>query len=153
MTVNEPRGPGKPSSDERYNRHRNEKEEEREKGRSWAEKWQHDRLRMFSIAAILIWGGLVAFAGTINLFNYNWDTHGWAVFLLGTGVILVAKVMVRAMVPEFRRAIGASLIIGIILLAVGIFDLIGWDWKYIGPIILVAIGLAIILSGVFRHRK
>ena len=138
---------------------RNEKEEEKrgekkeEKGRSWDEKWQHDSLRMISIAVILIWGGLVAFAGTLNLFSYDWEKHGWAIFLLGTGVILVAKVIIRAMVPEFRRAIGASLIIGIILLAVGISDLIGWNWNYIWPFIIIAIGLVILLRGTLRHRK
>jgi uncharacterized membrane protein YjjP (DUF1212 family) len=138
---------------------RNEKEEEKrgekkeEKGRSWDEKWQHDSLRMISIAVILIWGGLVAFAGTLNLFSYDWEKHGWAIFLLGTGVILVVKVIIRAMVPEFRRAIGASLIIGIILLAVGISDLIGWNWNYIWPFIIIAIGLVILLRGTLRHRK
>jgi hypothetical protein len=138
---------------------RNEKEEEKkqekqqEKGRSWEEKWQHDSLRMISVAAILIWGGLVAFAGTSNLFSYNWEAHGWAVFLLGTGIILIIKVVIRSLVPEYRRPRGASLIIGIILFAVGLFDLISWNWQYIWPFALVAIGLIIILSGIFRHRK
>jgi hypothetical protein len=140
-------------------RRRNEKEEEkrgekeREKGRGWEEKWQHDSLRMISIAAILIWGGLVAYAGILNLFGYDWEGHGWAVFLLGTGVILIAKVITRSLVPEYRRSIGVSLIIGIILLAVGIFDLIGWNWDYIWPFLLIAIGLVIVLSGALRHRK
>jgi hypothetical protein len=138
---------------------RNEKEEEKrgekqeEKGRSWDEKWQHDPLRMISVAAILIWGGLIALAGTSNLFSYNWEGHGWAIFLLGTGVILILKVIIRFIVPEFRRAIGASLIIGIILLAVGISDIIGWNWNYIWPVIPIAIGLVILLGGTLRHRK
>jgi hypothetical protein len=138
---------------------RNEKEEEKrgekqeEKGRSWDEKWEHDRLRMISIAFILIWGGLVAFAGTLHLFDYNWEGHGWSVFLIGAGVILIGKVIIRALVPEHRRPIGASLIFGLVLLAVGLFDLAGWRWDYIWPIILVAIGLIIILSGTLRHRK
>ena len=108
---------------------------------------------MISIAAILIWGGLVAFAGTATLFSYDWETHGWAVFLLGTGVILVGKVIIRLLVPEYRRAIGASLIIGLVLLAVGISGLTGWNWNYIWPAILVAIGLVILLRGAFRRRK
>jgi len=142
-----------PRRNEKEEEKRREKEEEKGRGRGWDEKWEHDRLRMISIAAIFIWGGLVALAGTLNLFNYNWGEHGWAVFFLGTGVILIGKVIIRALVPEYRRAIGGSLIIGFILLAVGISDLTGWSWNYIWPIILVAIGLAILLRGVLRRRK
>jgi hypothetical protein len=138
---------------------RNEKEEEKrrekqdEKGRSWEEKWQHDPLRMIFIAILLIWGGLVAFAGTQHFFSYDWEDHGWAIFLLGTGALLIIKAVIRAIVPEFRRSIGFGLIVGVILLAVGIFDLVGWNWEYIWPFILVAVGLGIILFGVLRRRK
>jgi hypothetical protein len=142
-----------PRRNEKEEEKRGEKEEEKGRGRGWDEKWERDRLRMISIAAIFIWGGLVAFAGTLNLFNYNWEGHGWAVFLLGTGVILIGKVIIRVLIPEYRRAIGGSLIIGFILLAVGISDLTGWSWDYIWPIILVAIGLSILLRGVLRRRK
>jgi hypothetical protein len=142
-----------PRRNEKEEEKRREKEEEKGSGRGWDEKWERDRLRMISIAAIFIWGGLVALAGTLNLFNYDWGGHGWAIFLLGTGVILLVKVIIRALIPEYRRAIGGSLIIGFILLAVGVSDLTGWSWDYIWPIILVAIGLAILLRGVLRRRK
>jgi hypothetical protein len=142
-----------PRRNEKEEEKRGEKDEEKGRGQGWDEKWERDRLRMISIAAIFIWGGLVAFAGTLNLFNYNWEGHGWAIFLLGTGVILLGKVIIRALIPEYRRAIGGSLIIGFILLAVGISDLTGWSWDYIWPIILVAIGLSILLRGVLRRRK
>jgi len=142
-----------PRRNEKEEEKRREKEEEKGSGRGWDEKWERDRLRMISIAAIFIWGGLVALAGTLNLFNYDWGGHGWAIFLLGTGVILLGKVIIRALIPEYRRAIGGSLIIGFILLAVGISDLTGWSWDYIWPIILVAIGLSILLRGVLRRRK
>ena len=142
-----------PRRNEKEEEKRREKEEEKGRGRGLDEKWERDRLRMISIAVIFIWGGLVALAGTLNLFNYNWGEHGWAIFLLGTGVILLVKVIIRALIPEHRRAIGGSLIIGFILLAVGVSDLTGWSWDYIWPIILVAIGLAILLRGVLRRRK
>ena len=142
-----------PRRNEKEEEKRREKEEEKGRGRGLDEKWERDRLRMISIAAIFIWGGLVALAGTLNLFNYDWGGHGWAIFLLGTGVILLVKVIIRALIPEHRRAIGGSLIIGFILLAVGVSDLTGWSWDYIWPIILVAIGLAILLRGVLRRRK
>ena len=142
-----------PRRNEKEEEKRREKEEEKGRGQGLDEKWERDRLRMISIAAIFIWGGLVALAGTLNLFNYDWGGHGWAIFLLGTGVILLGKVIIRALIPEYRRAIGGSLIIGFILLAVGISDLTGWSWDYIWPIILVAIGLSILLRGVLRRRK
>jgi hypothetical protein len=138
---------------------RNEKEEEKrrekkdEKGRSWDEKWERDRLRMISIASILIWGGLVALASSLNLFNFDWDKHGWAIFLLGTGVILIIKAIFRGLVPEYRRPLGASLIIGIVLLAVGTSDLSGWNWNYIWPFILIVLGLFILLRGATRRRR
>jgi hypothetical protein len=142
-----------PRRNEKEEEKRREKEEEKGRGQGLDEKWERDRLRMISIAAIFIWGGLVALAGTLNLFNYDWGGHGWAIFLLGTGVILLVKVIIRALIPEYRRAIGGSLIIGFILLAVGVSDLTGWSWDYIWPIILVAIGLSILLRGVLRRRK
>jgi len=142
-----------PRRNEKEEEKRREKEEEKGRGQGLDEKWERDRLRMISIAAIFIWGGLVALAGTLNLFNYDWGGHGWAIFFLGTGVILLVKVIIRALIPEYRRAIGGSLIIGFILLAVGVSDLTGWSWAYIWPIILVAIGLSILLRGVLRRRK
>lgn len=145
--------PRRNEKNEKGEEKRGEKDEEKGRGQGWEEKWERDRLRMISIAAIFIWGGLVALAGTLNLFNYNWEGHGWAIFLLGTGVILIGKVIIRALIPEYRRAIGGSLIIGFILLAVGISDLTGWSWDYIWPIILVAIGLSILVRGVLHRRK
>ena len=142
-----------PRRNEKEEEKRREKEEEKGRGQGLDEKWERDRLRMISIAAIFMGGGLVALAGTLNLFNYDWGGHGWAIFLLGTGVILLVKVIIRALIPEYRRAIGGSLIIGFILLAVGVSDLTGWSWDYIWPIILVAIGLSILLRGVLRRRK
>jgi hypothetical protein len=142
-----------PRRNEKEEEKRREKDDEKGRGRGWDEKWEHDRLRMISIAAIFIWGGLVALAGTLHLFNYGWDEHGWAVFLLGVGVILIVKVIIRLLVPEYRRAIGGSLIIGFILLAVGISDMTSWNWNYIWPIILVAIGLTILIRGLLRRRK
>ena len=71
-----------PRRNEKEEEKRREKEEEKGSGRGWDEKWERDRLRMISIAAIFIWGGLVALAGTLNLFSYNWGEHGWAIFFL-----------------------------------------------------------------------
>ncbi len=136
---------------------RHEKEEEKrgekqeEKGRGLDEKWQRDRLRALSIAVILIWGGLVALASTTNYFGYDWARNGGFIFLLGVGAVLIIKVIIRSLMPEYRRPIGASLIIGFILIAVGVGGLT--EWNYIWPILLIAIGLFIALRLAFRRRK
>ncbi len=144
-------------SDQQQQKRRNEKEEEKraekeeEKGRGLEEKWQHDRLRALIIAAILIWGGLVALGGTLGLFNFNWESHGWSIFFIGVGIILIAKVVIRRFIPEYRRHVGGSLIIAVILILVGIGDLVGWAQTW--PVILIVIGLVIVLSALFRRRR
>ncbi len=136
-------------------RRRNEKEEEkREKEdekrteKQQGEKWTRDPIRTMMFAAILIWGGIVALLTTANLVKASW-WQGWAVFLAGTGVILLIKAAIRLR-PEYRRPVGATVIIGIILLGVGIGDIVGWT--YIWPVILVVIGLILIGRVFFRKR-
>jgi hypothetical protein len=83
-----------------------------------------------------------------NLVTYSW-WQGWAVFLAGTGVILLVKAAFRLR-PEHRRPAGGTIIIGLILLGVGLGDLIGWSYTW--PAILIVIGLAIIFLVFLRRR-
>jgi hypothetical protein len=136
--------------------HRNEKEEEKrgekeeekrnEKNQGWDEKWQQNPVRAIAVAAILIWGGIVALIG--NFASIRWE--GWAIFLIGTGIILLIKAGVRLM-PAYRRPAGGSFIIGLVLLGVGLGDLLGW--QFVWPVILIVIALVIIFRGVYRRPK
>jgi hypothetical protein len=89
-----------PRRNEKEEEKRREKDEEKGRGQGWDEKWEHDRLRMISIAAIFIWGGLVALAGTLNLFNYDWgDMVGQFSFWV-PGSSLLAKLLSVRLSPN-----------------------------------------------------
>lgn len=94
---------------------------------------------------MLIWGGIVALIN--NFINIPWD--GWAMFFVGAGVILLVKSGVRLM-PAYRRPAGGGFIIGIILLLVGLGGLT--DWKFIWPVVLIVIALAILIGTFVRRR-
>jgi hypothetical protein len=125
-----------------------EKEDEKKQEKEWQEKWQHNPVRVIMLALILIWGGVVALIQTTNLVTASW-WNAWAVFLIGTGVILLIKAAFRAR-PEHRRPVGGTIIIGLILIGVGLGNIIGWAYGW--PVILIAIGVIIILFAIFRRR-
>jgi hypothetical protein len=131
---------------EKEDEKRHEKEDEKRNEKQWDEKFRRDPVRGITLAIILIWGGIVALIGTLITAD-RWK--GWAVFLAGTGVILLLKAVLRLR-PEYRRPIGGTLIIGLILLGVGLGDLVGWT--YIWPVILVVVGV-VLVSWVFLRRR
>jgi hypothetical protein len=133
-------------------RPRNEKEEKDEKGRgdSWDEKWRTDPVNAAVLAIILIWAGLVWLGDNLDLFVIYEGLETWAIIFLGAGVIVLLGVLVRLLVPAYRRPVLGSIILGVILIAIGLGDLI--SWTIIGPLILIAIGVGGFLA-YFRTRK
>jgi hypothetical protein len=136
-------------------RRRNEKEEEkREKEdekrteKQSDEKWRRNPARVVMYAAILIWAGIVALLTLDNLVAAPW-WQGWPVFLAGTGVILFLKAAYNLR-PEHRRPVGGTVIIGIVLLAVGIGGIVGWNYAW--PTILIILGIVLVLWVFFRRR-
>ena len=125
---------------------RGEKEEEKhnEKNRGWDEKWRHNPLRAVTVAALLIWGGIVAL---IDNFVSNWN--GWAIFFIGAGVILLIKAGLR-LTTAYRRPAGGSFIIGLVLIGIGLGGLVGW--QFVWPVVLIIIALVIIFRGFYRRR-
>ena len=125
-----------------------ETEDEKRTEKQSGEKWVRDPVRGISLGIILIWGGIVAYLSVGNIVKASW-WQGWAVFLAGTGAILLVKAAIRLM-PAYRRPAGGTVIIGIILLGVGIGDIVGWNYTW--PVILIAIGVIIIGRIFFRRR-
>jgi hypothetical protein len=127
---------------------RNEKEEKDEKGRgeSWEEKWRRDPVDAASWAAIFIWAGLVLLAENMGFWaNLSPLLETWSIGFIGAGVIVLLGVLVRLLVPAYRRPVMGSLIFGAILLGIGLGELVGW--VLIGPLILIAIGVGAFLRG------
>jgi hypothetical protein len=131
---------------------RNDKEEKDEKGRgeSWDEKWRSDPLNAAWWALVLIWAGLVLIADQLNMLdNLELSGKGWAIGFLGAGVLALLLVVVRVLVPAYRRPVTGSIIFGFILLGIGLGELSD-SWDVVGALILIAIGVSIFLSRFVR---
>ena len=139
-------------SDRRYS----EKEEEKqaEKGekeeKSWDEKWRRDPLSAAVWAGILIWAGLVLLASNLGFLVRFERLDAWALVFIGAGLIVLLEVVVRLLVPDFRRPVTGTLIFAIILLGVGLGNLVSWGLVW--PLVLVIIGASILLRGFFWRR-
>ena len=132
-----------------------EKEEKGRGGRGTEEKWARDPLGTAIGALILIWLGVTMFLANLGTFEewIRWDNF-WAWFLLGIGGIFILEVLIRLAVPGYRRPIGGRLIAGVILLIIGAsFSFLPFDIGKLWPFIFIAIGLAVLLGGLFRPRR
>jgi hypothetical protein len=109
-------------------------------------KWRHNPVRVVILALILIWAGITAFLVTTNILN---EDQAWGAFLLGTGVILLVKAGFR-MRAATRRPVGGTIIIGVILVAVGLGGLISWNYAW--PVVLIGAGVIIMLLIFFRRK-
>jgi hypothetical protein len=143
-----------------YNKHdEKEMQKHEEKGRS-------DALGGVIGATVLIWAGVVLLAGnlgylyvftgildSLGISPYSWewempffDPRAWQVFFLGAGVIVLFEIVIRLLVPLYRRRVMGTFIGAIVLFALGL-----GQWTVIWPLILIAIGLSILLRGLFRR--
>jgi len=125
-----------------------EKEEEKARGGWGYEKWHRDPLSAVVWAAILIWAGLALLAENIGLLApFEW-LNGWGLIFIGAGGIVLLEVVIRLLVPSYRRGVGGTLVFAVILIGIGLGNLFGWS--VIWPLILIAVGLSILLRGLFR---
>jgi hypothetical protein len=124
---------------------------------------ENDVLSTVVWAFILIWAGLVFLASNLNWFSHmglainnswvwNFSHFGvWNLIALGTGVILLVEAAVRLLVPELRRNVGGALIGGIVLIGVGLGE--WFSWSYLWPLILIAVGINVLITGLGRKRE
>ena len=134
----------------REKQEKDEKHDEKEE-KNWEEKWRRDPLGGAVWAAILIWAGLVLLAENFGLLARFERLEAWAIILVGAGLILLLEVVVRLMVPAYRRAVTGTFILGLVLIAAGLGDLL--TWNLIGPVILIVIGLVILTRVLIRRRE
>ena len=147
--------PGQPKPARTYN----EKQEKEEKNR-------RDPLGALSSAAFMIWAGVVlllnnlgrvavltAVLDRLNVpemwlpFNLPFvDLRVWQAFFLGWAVIVLAEALIRTLVPIYRWNVIGNLFWAGILLGITL-----GRWAIIGPAVLIAIGLAVLIQGFMRR--
>ncbi len=121
--------------------------EEKERG----EKWRRDPLSAIVWAAVLIWAGIVFLADNLGLFALPEKLQSWGIVFIGAGLIVLLEALVRVLMPEYRRPVLGTIIFGVVLIGVGLGDLV--SWVLIGPLALIAVGVAILLRGFLGRRE
>jgi len=149
-------------SDERETKRRDEKDEKDEKdegrdnekwGEKWGgEKWSSDPLGSALWALFIIWIGVVLLMANMGdegekVLGLDWDNF-WAWVLTGGGVLTWLDILLRMVMPTYRRPLGGRIIWGTILLVLGVGGLIDME---LWPLIIIAIGVSM-LAGYFRPR-
>ena len=149
--------------DEKELEKREEKEEKSRDEKSWDEKWRRDPLSAIVWAVLFMWAGLVLLAyniGSLDAWLANLaQTTGltflaemevWEVILVGAGFIVLIEVVVRLLVPEYRRAVGGTIFFAIVLISIGLGDVIGWS--VVLPLIFIGLGLSILVRGLIGRK-
>lgn len=129
---------------------REEKEEKGKEEKSWEEKWRRDPLNAAVWSGVLIWAGLVLLASNLGLLVRFERLDAWGLIFIGAGLIILLEVVVRLLVPAYRRSVTGTLIFAIILLGIGLGDLIGWG--VIWAVVLIIIGASILVRGFLWRR-
>lgn len=130
---------------------KSEKEHEKDEKGHWEEKWHRDPLSAARWAIILIWAGIALLLANNLPFiaNLKW-LDGWGLAFAGAGVILLLEVVVRVLVPAYRRAVSGILILAAVFLGIGLGDLFGWEVT--GALVLIAVGGGMLLRSFMRRR-
>jgi hypothetical protein len=128
---------------------------------------ENDKLSSITWAFILIWAGIVFLATNMGWFDQlgiaidqswvfrsleDWNSFGvWNLIALGAGVIILLEAIARLLLPAYRRHIGGTLIVAAVFIGLGLG---GWfSWSYLWPLVLIAVGINVLLTGLGRSRK
>jgi hypothetical protein len=149
---------------EKFDEKELEKREEKSPDeKSWDEKWRRDPLSAIVWAFILIWAGFILIADQMDWlwdwldsfadstgWDFIYDLDTWSIILIGAGVIILIEVLLRLLIPAYRKSVTGSLIFAFILIAIGLSEVI--SWQVLWASVLILIGVIILLGGLFRKR-
>jgi hypothetical protein len=145
--------------DEKGNEKDREKREEKEPG----EKYRRDPLGAVIWAAILIWAGVVLLLNNMGYLEGikdmvqaqvpDWIAGSmgvWGLIFFGAGIILLIEVLLRLVVPAWRRSVTGTLIVAFVFIGIGLSNLVAWE--IIWPLILIGIGIVIVIRVLFGRK-
>ena len=125
-----------------------------EKGQPWEKDEKGpsgDPLGGVIWALILITAGFIFLAETtLRLFDFEQFGGAWNLIFVAVGLILLLEVALRLLIPAYRRPVSGTLVFSFILLALGLTGIIGWEITW--PVFIIAIGIAMLISGLLRWR-
>ena len=146
---------------------KNEKELEKREEKSAEEKYRRDPLGSIIWACILIWAGVVLLLNQLGyldqikelLFSnraaWTLDIPGdfsvWGLIFLGAGVILLFEVLIRLLIPSYRKSVTGTIILAFVFIGIGLGNVLRWE--FIFALVLIAIGLSIIVGSFTRRRE
>lgn len=148
---------------EKFDEKELEKQEEKSADeKSYEEKYRRDPLGAIVWALILIWAGLVLLAQNMGYldklgirlqfadlpFEVPFVGDSWSLIFLGIAVILLIEIVIRLLIPDYRRPLMGTVIFLIVCIGLAF-----GSWNLIWPLILIAIGASILLRGLFRSNQ
>jgi hypothetical protein len=136
--------------EQHYGRQRDEKDEKDREKSEKDEKYTRDPLSGIIWALIFIAAGVILLTQSLGFLSWWRFGDGWHIILAIAGLAFILEAAVRLIVPAYRRPILGTLIVGFVLLAIGLGGVTNWDVTW--PIILIAIGMAMLLGGLFKGR-
>jgi hypothetical protein len=143
--------PQPPRRDEKADEKQGEKEQEKkqEKVGGVDEKYHRNPLGFVTFALLIIWLGVTLLLQNADVIESS--DRGWAIFLWGGGGLILLEALARVVIPRFRRPVMGSFVWGAVWVGAG-FGLWFGDWELIGPIVIIAIGVAILAGRLVPRR-
>ena len=129
-----------------------EKQQEKDREKRMEEKWERDPVGALVWAAILIWAGVVFLLENLGFFAQilinGHPLEAWPVVLLGASLILVLEVIVRLLLPQYRRPLTGTIVIAVVLFGLGLGSI--FDIELLWPLLLILAGLLVLLGRLVR---
>ena len=147
---------------EKFDEKELEKQEEKSADeKNYDEKHRRDPLGSIVWALILIWVGLVLLAQNLGYlqqwglqlkfadlpFEVPFVGDSWSLIFLGIAVIVFIEIIIRLLIPDYRRPLMGSVVFLIVCIGLAF-----GSWDLIWPLILIAVGASILLRGLFRPK-
>lgn len=143
-------------SEEYPHRRKDEKQEKEEKDHGQREWDKGEQWTGGDALGPLVWGLIIILAGLVfaatNLSMYPWLTweNAWSYIFLGAGLLFLLEILLRILMPTYRRPVRGRIILAFVALAIGLGGLVGWELTW--PLVIIAVGLAIIVGVFIRPR-